>query len=287
MSIDPGIRRIQRTSKGSLFFFAFAAWAVGSTIVSLACAGAGAHAHARFDAEKGLAELRCARTHASAQPDPWCGTPGAQPPVLADYKDVKAELDAARRAGDRSAEAAAVARAFEHAGAYNHRRTPIMSLAAAKLIEEAADRLDAEPALRGDPRVRAALAKTRLNAALAPFASERALALASLARVPGTGRIPDLAITQTATGMVMQEVDETLAAMEASVLAGDVKACQQTITTARPLVRSLVSGPASCVNAERVVHAGHRLASLRTRADAGASRARAARYVTDSDRPTR
>ncbi len=235
----------------TILFFAFAAWAVGSTAGSLVCSGAGTSAHARFDREKRVA----------------AAGPAASPTtVFPEYRATKTMLDHADELHDRDAEAVVIARAIERAGVIERGGSALASLAAAKLIEEAGDRLDRDPALLAKPAVLHALAITDLSSSAAPFARERASALAALTTVPGNGYVPDTRVTRTATGVVMRSVDDTLGRMQESALRGNVASCRRAAEQATPLVRAVVSGPVSCENADRVVHAGRRLASLRVRA---------------------
>ncbi|MBS2016138.1 MAG: hypothetical protein JST00_24870 [Deltaproteobacteria bacterium] len=250
--------------RSSAMFYTFAIASIGATAVSLFTGGVGAAGRATFEAER-------SRCETSGQTSTSCA-PSAAPhaPVFTMYQRALASLEARTNVpGD--SEARRIARAIERAGQIERVGTPVASLAAAKLIEEAGDRLDRRPHLLADDEVNLALASTTFDSALHPFAAERAAAIAKLARLPGAGPVPDVPLTQAAAGVVMQGVDETLGAMERASLAGNVGSCARAIQASSPFVRPLVAGPAACTNADRVVRAGRRLASLRLRAAALAS----------------
>lgn len=251
--------------RSSVMFFTFAAWSIGATAVSLLTSGVGAEGHAKFAREQKAAAERC---EAAPHADPWCTPESPGPPVFALYQSAKSSLDG--RFGYQG-EAVVLARTIERAGMIGKAGTPISALAAAKLIDEAGDRLDRDAALLADEDVGRALETTTLEAAKHPFAFERAHALASLTKVPGQGRVPNTPLAQAATGVFMKHVDDTLTKMEKATLAGNVGSCMRAVEEAGPLVRVVVSGPAACTNADRVVRAGKRLASLRVRASVAAA----------------
>lgn len=253
-------------------FFTFAAWSIGATALSLLTSGAGASGHAKFEAEERAVRARC---ESAPHADPWCSPHGAAahgPPALAVYTAAKASLEETlNHSGSRDREAAALARAIDRAGTLERMGTPISSLAAATLVHDVGDRLDRDPALLADDEVNRALATTKLESARHPFAAERANVLLTMTKLPGQGRIPRSPLVQAATGNVMQKVEETIAKMETAALAGNVSTCAKVLEEAGPLVRPFISGPATCVNADRVVRAGRRLQSLRIRASVAAA----------------
>lgn len=252
-------------------FFTFAAWSIGATALSLLTSGAGASGHAKFEAEERAVRARC---ESAPHADPWCAPQGAAapgPPALAVYTAAKASLEEMLNHGSREGQAAALARAIDRAGTLERMGTPISSLAAATLVHDVGDRLDLDPGLLADDEVNRALATTRLESARHPFAAERANVLLTMTKLPGQGRIPRSPLVQAATGNVMQKVEETITKMETAALAGNVGTCTKALEDAGPLVRPFISGPTTCVNADRVVRAGKRLQSLRIRASVAAA----------------
>lgn len=250
--------------RSSAMFYAFALVSIGATAVSLFTGGMGAKGRAAFAAERSAAS-RCEASQDASVPCPSLHTSHA--PVLAMYQRAREALEA-RTGVPGDSEAKRIARAIERAGQIERMGTPVASLAAAKLLDEACDRLDRRPQLLADDEVDLALSTATFDSALHPFATERAAVLATLSRIPGSGSVPDAPLAQAATGLVMQEVDETLATMERTALAGNVGSCVRAARASSPLVRPFVAGPAACTNADRVVRAGRRLASLRVRAEA-------------------
>lgn len=266
------MKQPRRPARSSVMFFTFAAWSIGATALSLLTSGAGASGHAKFEAEEKAARARCASAPHS---DPWCAPEGSEvraAPVLALYQAAKASLDTTvNTPHSREDEARELSRTFERAWLISAAGTPISALAAAKLVDEAGDRLDRDPGLLADEKVNRVLGAMTFDAPRHPFAAERANILLSMTKVPGQGRIPNTPLTHAATGAVMQRVDDTLAKMEKATLAGNVGSCMKALEEGGPLVRPFVSGPTTCVNADRVVRAGHRLASLRIRASVAAA----------------
>jgi hypothetical protein len=263
----------QRSKKGWVAFTIVAVAALGSTIAS---AGLGRRAdHELAEAREkvsvectGSAELRAGGDAWKARPV-QCGQASA--PIVPDFRRGIEQLDAARAAsqlGRPSDVAANLVKVLERADDIDRRRSVVASLLAAKLFDGVAERVDAAPWLLGDPRLVAAIRRSSFASSRHPLDSERLRAKATLSGVPGQIPIRTIGFAEWSTTQAMNDVDETLRAMDADVLAGDVKACETDALGSKGLAKQVTVGPSICKTARAIVESGQRLRRLQLRAAA-------------------
>lgn len=253
-------RSSRRWSTGSIVFTAVAAISLGSAIVSV---GLGSHQYSRFDharakvaAEKSSLARRGGATKLDAR--------GSQPASLfGEFRVARADL--AR--GD----AASLRRVLDRADAVDRQHTFVASVIAAKLIDGVVARIDAEPSLLEDEALRAAIRSTSFASSRRPFESERIHAMSRLAEVPSQVPFRTAGFVQHATTEAMEDVDATMREMEASVLAGDERRCEEVAERPKGLAKQVTVGPSMCRNAQQIFESGKRLERVQARA-AAASR---------------
>lgn len=241
-------------SKGSLVFAIVAVFAVGSTIAS---AGIGDRARAQLDDTRAALLV------------------GARPqPVVSAFPELKLgtrDLEAART-GSRDEAVSALVRVLERADRIDNAQTLVSSLLAAKLIDGAVARVDAEPALLDDPRLAGALRRTSFASARHPLEGERRQAIARLSAVPSLVPVRTGGIAESTTAQAMEDVNATLHAMEDSAVAGNTTECEKSSQAAKGMAKHFVVGSSICKLAGGVVDTSHRLRALQARAALHAKR---------------
>lgn len=250
-------RSSRRWPTGSIVFTAVAAISLGSAIVSVGLGSSQVsrfeHARAKVTAEQSSLARRDGTTKLDGR--------GSQPGSLfGEFRVAKADL--AR--GD----AASLRRVVERVDHVDRQHTFVASLIAAKLIDGVLARIEAEPSLLEDESLRAAIRATTFASSRRPFESERILAMSRLAEVPSQVPFRTAGFVQHATTEAMEDVDATMREMEASVIAGDQRRCEEAAERPSGLAKRVVVGGSMCLHAQQIFDSGRRLERVRARAAA-------------------
>jgi hypothetical protein len=260
---------MQEKSKRSLVFGVVAVIAIGSTIAG-AGLGRGTAGKMRETEARLLPGTSPAANRAAA-------ASGAAVPIMPEYKIALRDLEGAKLAASYGPvlEGSALARVLEHAEHIDQRGSLFASIAAAKLIDSVADRVDANPALLDDRYFVAALRMTSFVSSRRPLEGERRHAIGVLGGVPAQVPLRTAGYVESVSSEAMEEVSATLHEMEDSALAGNLEQCQTAAQKPRGLAKQVTVGPSICKSALRVASSGRRLRALQARAYKHARRAAA------------
>lgn len=236
-------------------FTAVAAISLGSAIVSVGLGSSQVsrfeHARAKVAAEKSSLARRGGSTKLDAR--------SAQPASLfGEFRVAKSDL--AR--GD----AASLRRVLDRVDPVDRQHTFVASVIAAKLIDGVVARIDADPSLLDDESLRAAIRSTSFASSRQPFESERINAMSRLAQVPSQVPFRTAGFVQHATTEAMEDVDATMREMEASVMAGDQRRCEEVAERPKGLAKQVVVGGSMCLHAQQIFDSGKRLERVQAKA---------------------